>query len=256
MRLTRLYRHPIKSLGSEALEQVTLTPGAAMPGDRMLAFAHGKSQFDPDQPTWVPRANFLNIANAPALAAVEIRYDEAASTVHLDHELTGPMTVPYGSETDSAATPDALSAWLSALAEKTLPGPYHLAIVPGVALADSPLQAVSIMSERSLSSLSAREGVPLDARRFRGNLWIDSDALEPFAELDWEGRELRIGGVRLRVVEPIERCLATAANPDTGDRDAMPTQSLKRGFGHCLFGMLAKVVEGGVVSVGDPVELI
>ena len=54
--------------------------------------------------------------------------------------------------------------------------------------------------------------------RFRGNVWLDG--LEPWAEFDLVGRDIRVGAATLRVRERITRCKATTVNPETGRIDA------------------------------------
>ncbi|MFC7540819.1 MOSC N-terminal beta barrel domain-containing protein [Siccirubricoccus deserti] len=41
MRVENIYRYPVKGLTAEALEEVTLTPGACLPHDRRFALAQG-----------------------------------------------------------------------------------------------------------------------------------------------------------------------------------------------------------------------
>jgi uncharacterized protein YcbX len=57
------------------------------------------------------------------------------------------------------------------------------------------------------------------------------------------------------VVEPIGRCRATEANPETGRRDAPTLAALEDGWGHTRFGVYAMVRKGGLVAVGDEARL-
>ncbi len=59
MRIEYLYRYPVKGLTAEALEQAEVEPGGAIPWDRAFALAQGDSGFDPANPTWLPKWNFL-----------------------------------------------------------------------------------------------------------------------------------------------------------------------------------------------------
>jgi hypothetical protein len=84
--------------------------------------------------------------------------------------------------------------------------------------------------ERGLPPRAFAEDRPdLDPRRFRGNLWLDG--LAPWEEFDLVGKRLRIGAAELDVVEPIGRCRATEANPDTGRRDANDARRARRRLG-------------------------
>ncbi|KKL12864.1 hypothetical protein LCGC14_2531530, partial [marine sediment metagenome] len=91
----------------------------------------------------------------------------------------------------------------------------------------------------------------LSILRWRGNLWFDG--LAPWAEADWPGRTFRLGAALLRIREPITRCRATTANPETGQSDA-DTLGALRGFGHQTFGVYAEVIEGGPIARGDKLE--
>jgi uncharacterized protein YcbX len=57
-------------------------------------------------------------------------------------------------------------------------------------------------------------------------------------------------------VEPIERCMATTANPDTGLRDADTLSALNALCGHQDFGLYARVIEPGTLSLDDTLELL
>lgn len=249
--LTHLFRHPIKSLGSEALERVRLEVGRAMPGDRIAAIAHGRSSFDSAAPEWVPRDNFAVIANAPQLAALEVAFDAERRRITFVHRDFGRVSA----DLSDAIEMGELAAWIGRIVSPVVEGPFRAAALPnGAALADSPLQAVSIKSHASRRALEQRLGRSLDLRRFRGNLWLD-EGLAPWEEFDWVGREISVGAARLRVLEPIPRCMATAANPETGARDAFPVKALKQAYDHADFGVLAEVVDASEIAVGDPARV-
>jgi uncharacterized protein YcbX len=57
-------------------------------------------------------------------------------------------------------------------------------------------------------------------------------------------------------MEPIVRCLATTANPDTGLRDADTLSALNALSGHQDFGLYARVIEPGTLSLDDTLELL
>ncbi len=249
MQLRQIYRHPVKSLGTEALESVSLEPGKPMPGDRLYAIAHGNSAFNGDAPAWVSCGNFLRVANVPALSAVRLQFEPDSETIRVEHDKAESCTADLSTATGAAALLD----WVAPFAEPVVPGPYRLAAVPGQSLTDSDQQVPSLMSLSSLRALSARVGAELDPRRFRGNFWIDGDG--PWAEMDWVGKEISLGSVRFKVLNPIERCLATAANPKTGRRDTDPLPALRTLFGDPLFGMEIEIVSGGTVQAGDPVTV-
>jgi len=70
------------------------------------------------------------------------------------------------------------------------------------------------------------------------------------------GERLRVGAAELDIVEPIGRCRATEANPETGQRDANTLAALEDGWGHTQFGIYGMVRKGGRVSLGDTASLV
>ena len=76
--------------------------------------------------------------------------------------------------------------------------------------------------------------------RFRGNLYVAG--WPAWHEFDLLGRELAIGGARLKVVKRIQRCAATEVDPDTGIRDVAVPRTLLDNFGHADCGIYAEVI--------------
>jgi hypothetical protein len=249
-RLAAIQRHPIKSHGREALASVSLSEGGSMPWDRHWAVAHARTKFDAAAPAWVGCANFMIGSKVPALTAIDATLDEATATVTLTHPDRPAITF----QPDVAADQARLIAWVSPLCPPDHPVPQALVTVPGRGMTDTEYPSVSLINLASNDDLGRRMGADLSPLRWRGNLWLDG--LDPWEETGWIGRELQVGATRLRVEEPITRCKATTANPATGDRDADTLAALRQGFGHQLFGLYARVIEGGTIGPGDRLEVL
>lgn len=246
-RVAHLWRHPIKGHGVEAVGRVDLAAGATMPWDRVWAVAHDAAQIDPANAGWAPCANFSRGARTADLMAIRAVVDEAAACVTLTHPRLAAITVDPDDPVDAAR----LIAWLAPLGDPARARPAFVTRAPGRGMTDSDWPSISILGLASLDALSAHIGRPLAMERFRGNVWIEGSA--PWAEFDWIGREITLGGVRLRVRERITRCKATAVDPATGRPDADTLGALKSGWGHQDFGVYAEVIDGGHVGVGDAV---
>ena len=82
---------------------------------------------------------------------------------------------------------------------------------------------------------------PLDPLRFRANVYFDG--AEPWAEKNWPGRQLRVGGARLKVFTETDRCEATNVNPETAERDTAIPPTLLRAYGTYRRGIYATVTE-------------
>lgn len=243
-KLTDIWRHPIKSHSRERLDEVTLSPGHAMPLDRNWAVAHEAAKLEPG--AWGACANFARGAKAPELMALEASWDVATSEITLTHPDLGERRFAPD-DPDQAA---AFIEWVKPLNPENRAQPEKLVHVPGVAFTDHPDQTVSIVSHASLRAMNEKRGVTLDPRRFRVNLWLD-EGLEPWEEFQWIGNTIAIGEVEIEIVERIERCRATEANPETGKVD-FPTQAvLLEDWGHKDFGVQGIVRRGGTIALGD-----
>lgn len=248
-RVTHLWRHPIKGHGVESVRETLLAPGETMPWDRVWAIAHEAARVTPGATGWVPCANFARGAKNPTLMAIRATVDEAAGTVTLTHPKLPNLTVNPDDATDAAR----LVAWTREIADggRALPA---FVVRANRGMTDSDFPSIAILNQASLAELSARAGQPLAMERFRGNIWLDG--LDPWAEFDLVGREIRIGAATLLIRERITRCRATSANPDTGEIDVDTLRLLDAGWDHRDFGVYGEVVAGGRVTVGDPAEAL
>ncbi|MFZ1467773.1 MAG: MOSC domain-containing protein [Paracoccaceae bacterium] len=240
-RLARICRHPIKGHGREDLASVRLSAGECLPFDRHWAVAHQAAKIVPG---WNPCANFARGAKAPELMAMTCQLDEATGGVTLIHPAQGRLSF----YPDDPADLPRFLAWAAPLNPANRAQPRQI-VRAGRGMTDSEFPSVSILSLASLRDLSARMGHDLSMDRWRGNLWIDGAA--SFAEFNWIGRDITIGGAVLRVQERITRCRATMVNTETGQVDADTLSGLQNAFGHQDFGVYATVILGGDLAVGD-----
>jgi uncharacterized protein YcbX len=120
---------------------------------------------------------------------------------------------------------------------------------------DRPDGYVTLHGRSSVTALGEALGTEVSEVRFRSNVAIDG--LEPFEEQGWIGRTLRIGDTRFRVHAPIGRCLATHANPDTGERDQPVLTTLTRSFDQKEPTLAIAMVPlgSGTLRLGDELAL-
>jgi uncharacterized protein YcbX len=242
--LAQIWRHPIKGIGAERLDQVQLHPDQPLPLDRAWAVLEAGGETSDG---WRACRNFIRGAKGPSLMAVTARV--AGASIQLSHPDRPDLVITPG----TASAAQALIAWLSPIYPADRPPPTALVPAPAMGMSDVPYASVAVLNLASLRALSEKLGQTLDPRRFRGNLWLDGGAA--WAEFDLVGKDFRIGAALLEGIEPITRCRATEANPDTGQRDAATLSALEAGWGHTDFGIYAMVREPGHVATGDRVVL-
>jgi uncharacterized protein YcbX len=139
-------------------------------------------------------------------------------------------------------------------------GPSHGGL-PGepLSLADAgPLLVASTASMRRLEQWISAAPDPGDQvmslRRFRPNIVVDGEELEPFAEDRWT--RVRIGDVDFRFGECCDRCVLTTIDPETLTGGKEPIRTLakhRRWDGKVWFGVRLIPIGPGTLSVGDPV---
>lgn len=240
-----LWRHPIKSHGRETLQTVTLTEGQTMPWDRVWAVAHDASKASNE--AWSPCASFSIGSKAPGLMAINAVVNEATGRVTLTHP-DRPVL-----ELDPDAEPERLIDWVQPIMPENRAASTRVVRVPGRGMTDTDFPSIGIGNMATHRTIEQKLGRRLSEKRWRLNLWIDG--LTPWEEFDWIGHEVEIGSAQLKVVERIERCMATTANPDTGRRDT-DTLAVLNTWGHQDMGVYGIVSRTGQVSVGDKVRLV
>ncbi|NKE45847.1 MOSC domain-containing protein [Roseomonas frigidaquae] len=222
-------RFPVKSMAGESLPEAELR-WTGLAGDRQYAFVqqghHGRFP-------WLTGRDLSGM----------VRYRPRFVTPEDTRNSAVQVAAPDGADFD--LRDPALADRLSADSGK----PSQL-IQMGRGVFDA--MPVSVITTASLAMLDSLHGAALDARRFRINILVDSDA----PDTEWAGRMLEFGGgARLLVADPAPRCAMVTICPDTAQRDAGVLRSVAQHFGGNL-GMYAAAARLGMIRVGDPVRLL
>ncbi|MHC8319462.1 MOSC domain-containing protein [Pseudomonas sp. GB2N2] len=266
LRLSALYRYPLKSCKAEPLQRIGLDR-LGLDGDRrwmLVDEASGRfltqravGQMSQLSALWNADGGLK--LSAPGHEALDIALPAS------DAQLRGVTIF-----TDSLRVPDAgdeAGAWVS----KFIGKPTRLVQIPidrarstqagygkdddQVAFADGfPLL---LIGQASLQDLSEKVGRPLEMLRFRPNLVIEGSAA--YAEDGW--KRIRIGDVEFRVVKPCSRCILTTIDPQTGvrsdDREPLATlQKCRAEEGGAMFGQNLVNDGNGLLEVGMPVTIL
>jgi uncharacterized protein YcbX len=266
LRLSALYRYPLKSGKGETLNQVSLDK-LGLDGDRrwMLVdeasgrFLTQRAVAKMSQLSALWNADGGLTLSAPGHSPINIALPDAEADLRGVTIWRDTLRVPDAG--------DAAGAWLSEFIGK----PTRLVQVPldrarttqagygkdddQVAFADGfPLL---LIGQASLEDLSSKVGRPLEMLRFRPNLVIEGS--EAYAEDSW--KRIRIGDVEFRVVKSCSRCILTTIDPQTGERsdDREPLATLQKYRAEedgAMFGQNLVNDGNGRLEVGMPVTIL
>jgi uncharacterized protein YcbX len=233
-RVREVWRYPVSSLGGEALASITVSP-EGIEGDRRFAFFDPETGLAaaPEKDTrWRP-ALFIT-ASQPATGLPVLRFADGA-----EHAL------------DDSALPDRLAEHFGFPAAIGLvgSGDYRFPVVSN-RYAPAPLHLVTTAS---VSALAAVTGLsPLDARRFRPSVLIETEDDEGFIENDWVGHMVRIGEADIRVTEASRRCgMTLVAQPGMAEEPDVLRGIMRHNKRN--LGVYATPAAPVTLSVGDPV---
>jgi uncharacterized protein len=246
-----LYRHPVKGFTPEPLARADLTAGGPFPCDRLYVVEDGPSDFDPAAPGHVSKMQFAVLAKLAEVAKARTAYDEASGVLTASAQGRPDFSGDLRAEGGRIA----FAGWLTDLLGEAASGPLKVLEGPnGHRFMDHPRGDVSLINLASVRDLAERIGRPLDPLRFRANLYVEG--WPAWAENDWTGRTLSLGGARATVFKPIVRCAAIDVDPSTAVRDTELPASLFNEYGHIFCGLYLHVTESGPVAVGDALEVL
>jgi uncharacterized protein len=221
-----LWRYPVKSMAGEALASTDIS-WAGLPGDRRWAFVRPGSQASGFP--WHTIREFPQMSGYVPLLAEPARPDRSPVLVR----------TPDGGRYE--ATDPRLAAELgTGLAVMRLDRGAFDAM------------PVSVISDSTVSALSALAHVPGNVLRFRPNVVVTLASGAAFEEDEWVGSAVRIGAAVLRMDRADSRCVIVDVNPASGlpDTHLLKVIGATRGT---RAGVYATTVRPGLIRVGDPV---
>ncbi|MBR0666135.1 MOSC domain-containing protein [Roseomonas hellenica] len=226
-----LSRFPVKSMAGEPLAEVELRwPG--MHGDRQYGFCRLQDQ---------SRFPWLSARDLSGLVLYKPAYRDPGDPRN------SPVNVVLASGDRLPVGAPALAAQISREARSEV----RLMQV-GRGIFDA--MPVSLASTASLAAIDAAHGKPLDVRRFRLNIIIQSEQ----GEMAWRSGRLLFGedeqGAQLLVNAGIPRCALITIDPETAERDPSVMRTVAGSFDNEV-GVYCATAKPGTIRVGDRVRL-
>jgi uncharacterized protein YcbX len=245
-----LYRYPVKGLSPQQLESVVIEPGKTLPWDRAYAIENGPGRFDPENPKYLPKVNFLMLMRNERLASLRTGFDEETQTLTIRRDgkqiARGALNSKLGRQL--------IEQFMAGFMKDELKGPPRIVFAPGHSFSDVAAKCLHLVNLATIRDLEQAVGQPLAPLRFRANVYFEG--AEPWAENKWMDRELAVGAARLKVFAETNRCEATNVNPKTSERDTAIPPTLLRTYGHTALGIYATVIAGGEIKPGDRIEIL
>ena len=192
--VTQLFRYPVKSMAGQSLEAASVG-WHGLQGDRRFAFRRIKA---PNGMPWL---------TARSLAEL-VRYQPFGSS-EADPFLPTQVRTPDGVELDLCSDDlrDRLAARLGE-------GVELMRLDHGI-FDETP---VSVLCGATIRGIEREAGRPLDVRRFRPNVVVETPGVEPFQEDAWVGKTLVLGdepdGPALTVTLRDLRCVMVNIDPE------------------------------------------
>lgn len=231
-----LWRYPVKSMAGVATQSAFLG-WHGLPGDRRFAF---RRLNDNNGFPWLSASRLPELLlykpqgvdeNAQDPAPTSIRTPEGMDLALGSAELQNSVAEKFGSPVELM---------------KLRNGIFDEA-------------SVSLMHLATIAAIGREAGQTLDARRFRENILIASEATESFLEDRWVGGRLVFGstdvGPMINVTMCDERCVMINLDPDTAEQDPRIMKAAVR-LNKNNAGVYGTVARTGQISVGQSVSLI
>ncbi|PIW25869.1 MAG: MOSC domain-containing protein [Rhodospirillales bacterium CG15_BIG_FIL_POST_REV_8_21_14_020_66_15] len=245
--ITHIYRYPVKGLSAQALDATALAVEDYLPGDRRFALALGSTPVTGGHHLeWMPKRNFLALVKNEKLASLETEFDDSTGVLTVKRQ---GRQVARGNIADRIGRTVIEDFFAAYMRDEAKGRPRLVEANTGDRLTDQPDPVISVINLASIRDLERVVKETVDPLRFRANFYVDG--IEPWAEFDWIGRTVALGGAEAEVTARIDRCAAVNVNPATADRNLNIVKFLQAGFGHIDMGVYVRVTKAGRVAVGE-----
>ena len=119
--------------------------------------------------------------------------------------------------------------------------------------------SISVIGRATVGGISCEAGVPVDTRRFRANVLLETHDTQLFAEDEWVGGRLLFGErdpkPAVSVTARDVRCMMVNLDPDTATPDERMLKTVVR-LNLNNAGVYGTVVQTGAIYVGQSVSLV
>lgn len=264
-KIKELWKYPIKGLTPQKWEQLLLTQGQGIKGDRAFALMFLDREKEGENPIpfselqnipWLSKKHFAVQNDWPALAALDCNYHTETQKLQVKFQENLLLEANPNDPQERQRIGEFFSRYLRDLdptetARHPLKNPLVLVgnSEGNCSYPDREAFHLSLLSQETLNHLSQLTGKEIDSRRFRANVILEN--VRAWEEFEWVGKTVLLGEAKLLISARINRCVNIEVNPETGQRDLPLLRVLQQNFSHKQTGVLATIIQGGSVQTGD-----
>ena len=250
-----IYFCPVKSLSFQSLQSCNIKKNLGMLNDRVFAFSRGldldSAKFIEKNPKERKLNNLLILKNSPVLNKYNFIYEGTTLTLtNHDNEL---ISISTNNPNESSLLTDKLLEL-----ERSLQGPIFLLKNNDFPFYDTSnsnkiFNSMSLINLNSIRDFEKKINDKVEFERFRGNFYVDG--IEPWEEVKWINKIVKINNVSFKVEKNIPRCVAINLKPKTDNITSNLLESLKKTYNHFDMGVYLTAIEDGKIDIGSKVEL-
>ena len=223
-----LWRYPVKSMLGESCNSLAINRRGVV-GDRLFAIRNRQGKFGSGK-------NTCRFRHIDGLLALQSFYQKNLPVIEFPNG-----QIMRGDEAN-----------IHTVLSQTLGQPVTLAKENRIShFDDSPIHIITTASLKWLKK--ALPNSQIDENRFRANLILDVVG-DTLVEHQWVGKQIQVGEVKLKITKLCERCVMTSSPQKNLPQDPQIFQHIMR-QSNSMFGVYARVVDSGVVSLNDEVKV-
>ncbi|MCP2015162.1 uncharacterized protein YcbX [Deinococcus sp. HSC-46F16] len=231
--VVELFRYPIKSIGGERLTSAEINRRGLV-GDRFWAVEDEEGKFGSGKTT----RRFRRMEGLLEFRAF-LR----------DGPDVPMLALPDGAEV-LATSPEATAA----LRERT---GQQVAVTAEREVSHFDEGALHLLTTSALGRLAQVHGAPVDVRRLRNNITLDTSPAQGHLEEEWVGRHLALGEeLIVEIAYLMPRCVMVNMAQHDLPEDNRVLKSISEINPDVCLGAFAQVVQPGIVRLGDTARLV
>ena len=249
---------PVKSVSFQNINNCEIKKDLGIVGDRIFAFSKGleldeaklfEKNLEARRGKW---NKILTLKNSPQLNKYNFLFEGEKLTLTLKDKKILTIDINQLSEREKLSNKiieleDSLKQTIVLMKNYEFPF-FDTSISNKVDFVNS----VSLLNIKSINDFQKKIDKKIETSIFRGNICVDG--IEPWKEMEWIGKIIKINNVSFKVEKSIPRCVAINLKPKSDDNSLNLLQLLKKTYNHFDMGIYLTALDDGEISVGSTIN--